>query len=294
VTAAEDEVPGGPATTAPVTGDSAAGEQATAALRTGAKRLWLAGAAGAAVGLLGGLVGLGGAEFRLPLLIAVFGLAALSAVIVNKCASLVVVLTAIPARLGAVPIAEVADRWWVVTILLAGSLPGAWLGAAWATRLRTATLYRVLGGLMAAIAVLFGLFHVGWLPTLDLPLTAQIVLGAAAGFGAGVCAAILGVAGGELYLPILSVLFALDVRLAGSLTLLVSPPTMLLAFARYSRSQAFGVLRGNARFVAALTAGSVAGSVAGGLLLGVVPSSVLEPLVVALLAISAVKIWRHA
>src|SRR5215210_5350312 len=47
-------------------------------------------AGGAAVGLLGGLVGLGGAEFRLPLLLGVFGFAALSAVIVNKTMSLLV------------------------------------------------------------------------------------------------------------------------------------------------------------------------------------------------------------
>ena len=39
---------------------------------------------GAAVGLLGGLVGLGGAEFRLPILISVFRFAALEAVILNK------------------------------------------------------------------------------------------------------------------------------------------------------------------------------------------------------------------
>jgi uncharacterized protein len=40
--------------------------------------------AGAAVGLLGGLVGLSGAELRLPLLLTVFGFTALAAVIVNK------------------------------------------------------------------------------------------------------------------------------------------------------------------------------------------------------------------
>jgi uncharacterized membrane protein YfcA len=43
---------------------------------------------GAGVGLLGGLVGLGGAEFRLPLLIGLFGFVALQAVIVNKAMSL--------------------------------------------------------------------------------------------------------------------------------------------------------------------------------------------------------------
>jgi hypothetical protein len=59
-------------------------------------------AGGAAVGLLEGLVGLGGAEFRLPLLLGVFAFAALAAVIVNKAMSLVVVLAAIPVRLAAV------------------------------------------------------------------------------------------------------------------------------------------------------------------------------------------------
>ncbi len=43
-----------------------------------------------------------------------------------------------------------------------------------------------------------------------------------------------------------------------------------------------------------MAAGSVAGSVTGGLLLGAAPEVVLVPLVVALLLISAVKVWRHA
>ncbi|MFD6414293.1 hypothetical protein ACFWF0_34300, partial [Nocardia asteroides] len=45
-------------------------------------------AAGGAIGVLGGMIGLGGAEFRLPLLISLFGFAALSAVILNKAMSL--------------------------------------------------------------------------------------------------------------------------------------------------------------------------------------------------------------
>jgi uncharacterized protein len=68
-----------------------------------ARSLSAALAAGAGVGLLGGLIGLGGAEFRLPLLIGLFGFAALQAVIMNKAMSLIVVLTALPAPLVAVP-----------------------------------------------------------------------------------------------------------------------------------------------------------------------------------------------
>jgi len=55
-----------------------------------------AAATGAAVGVLGGLIGLGGAEFRLPLLITMFGFVALQAVIVNKAMSLIVVLARSP------------------------------------------------------------------------------------------------------------------------------------------------------------------------------------------------------
>ena len=39
---------------------------------------------GAGIGILGGMIGLGGAEFRLPLLIGVFGFLALQAVILNR------------------------------------------------------------------------------------------------------------------------------------------------------------------------------------------------------------------
>lgn len=251
-------------------------------------------AGGALVGLLGGLVGLGGAEFRLPLLLGVFGFAALSAVIVNKAMSLVVVVAAIPSRLTAVPLAEVAAEWPAVVNLLAGSLVGAWVGASWATRMATATLYRVLAVLLVLIALVFTAERVGTLPTANLPIGVQLVGGVVLGFGIGLVAALMGVAGGELLIPTFVLLYATDTKLAGSLSLLVSLPTMLVAFLRYSRHQAFSVLGENQRFVVVMAAGSVTGSVLGGLLLGVVPEAVLVPLLAALLLFSAVKVWRHA
>ncbi|MFF4392221.1 hypothetical protein ACFY0G_36520 [Streptomyces sp. NPDC001552] len=77
-------------------------------------------------------------------MIGLFGFAALSAVILNKVMSLVVVLIALPARLVAAPAAALAARWPVVVNLLAGSLVGARAGATWAVRMRSATLYKVL------------------------------------------------------------------------------------------------------------------------------------------------------
>lgn len=169
-------------------------------------------AGGAAVGLLGGLVGLGSAEFRLPLLLGVFGFAALAAVIVNKAMSLVVVLAAIPARLAAVPLDDVVAQWPAVLNLLAGSLVGAWLGASWATRMAPATLYRVLSALLVFIAAVLTAERVGTLSSIGLAAPALLIAGLMAGFGIGVVAAIMGVAGGELLIPTLVLLFAVDAR----------------------------------------------------------------------------------
>ncbi|MET9960407.1 hypothetical protein ABZ128_15400 [Streptomyces sp. NPDC006326] len=66
-------------------------------------------------------------------------------------------------------------------------------------------------------------------------------------------------------------LYGVDIKIAGSLSLLVSLPTMLVAFARYSRDGSFTVLRANPRFTLVLAAGSIAGALLGGLLLGAVP-----------------------
>lgn len=247
------------------------------------------------IGILGGLIGLGGAEFRLPLLIGVFGFVALEAVILNKATSLVVVAAALPFRAATVPFAEVLARWDVLVTLLAGSLAGAWLGAGWATRLRTAALYRVLAVLLAAIAavLLFGHgVHGSGGPLLrGAPLAAA---GAAAGLGIGWVAALMGVAGGELLIPTLVLLFGVDVKLAGSMSLAVSLPTMIVAFARYSQDRSFQVLRAQGGFVALMAAGSIAGAFLGGKLLGIVSETVLLPALAAILLLSAVKVWYHA
>lgn len=249
--------------------------------------------AGAAVGLLGGMVGLGGAEFRLPLLIGMFGFAALPAIIMNKAMSLVVVITAIPARLISVPLAELSPYLYIVLNLLAGSLIGAWIGAHWATRLASKTLYRLIAILLVLIAILLFVTHFFAVEQLDLPVAPRIILGVIAGAVIGVVAALMGVAGGELLIPTIVLLYGTDIKIAGSLSLLVSLPTMLVAFARYSRDNSFAVLGQNRGFLIAMTAGSIGGTVIGGLLLGVVPDAVLIPLLVLLLLLSSIKVWHH-
>ncbi|WP_222106396.1 TSUP family transporter [Catellatospora sichuanensis] len=167
---------------------------------------------GAGVGVLGGMIGLGGAEFRLPLLITLFSFAALQAIIVNKALSLVVVTTALPARLVAVPWSTLVPHWSIVVNLLAGSLLGAWVGATWATRMRSATLYRVLAVLLLLIAAALVANHVGTLRQLTLSPALVVIAGVVAGFFIGIVAAIMGVAGGELLIPTIVLLFGTDIK----------------------------------------------------------------------------------
>lgn len=253
----------------------------------------LAFVSGALIGTLGGLIGLGGAEFRLPILIGLLRFAALEAVILNKAMSLVVVGSALPFRAGTIPLSEIAAHWPVIMNLLAGSLLGAWLGAGWATRLPQATLYRVIATLLAVIAVVLLFGHDTTTHEPLLSGTAQIIGGVVAGLFIGVVASLLGVAGGELLIPTLILLYGADIKLAGSLSLAVSLPTMLVGFTRYSRDRSFAVIGAKRTFILVMALGSVLGTYIGGRLLGVLPSTVLLPLLAALLVISAVKVWRH-
>ncbi len=259
----------------------------------GSRNLSMAFGSGAVIGVLGGLIGLGGAEFRLPLLIGLFRFAALEAVILNKATSLVVVASALPFRAGTVPFGLVAAHWSVILNLLAGSLLGAWVGAGWATRLRSEILYKVIAVLLVAIAGVLVFGHDAGAGQLLLVGSAQLVAGIVAGLLIGVVASLLGVAGGELLIPTLVLLFAADIKLAGSLSLAVSLPTMLVGFTRYSRDRSFSVLGSNRAFLLVMAAGSIAGAFIGGLLLGVVPNAFLLPALAAILLVSAVKVWRH-
>ncbi|APO84298.1 sulfite exporter TauE/SafE family protein [Pseudomonas putida] len=249
---------------------------------------------GTLIGALGGLIGLGGAEFRLPLLIGIFGFGALEAVILNKAMSLVVVATALPFRAVSVPYTAVFERWDIIVTLLAGSLAGAWYGAGWATKLKSQTLYRVLAVMLVGIAFALLLGHET--SSTGSPLFQGVtlaVVGIIVGFGIGVVAALMGVAGGELLIPTIVLLFGADIKLAGSLSLAVSLPTMIVGFTRYSRDKSFSVIRAQLPFILIMALGSIAGTFIGGQLLGLIPTAYLLPLLAAILLISSVKVWRH-
>jgi uncharacterized membrane protein YfcA len=76
------------------------------------------------VATFGGLVGLGGAEFRLPLLKGWFKMASLKAVIFNKATSLAVVFFALLFRAHEIPFSRLSAYGGLILNLLSGSLVG--------------------------------------------------------------------------------------------------------------------------------------------------------------------------
>lgn len=253
---------------------------------------------GAVIGTLGGLIGLGGAEFRLPVLVGRFHLPTLEAVILNKAMSLIVVAFALVFRGGAIPFAELWGQVDIAINLLAGSLIGAWWAAGHAIRLPRHALDRVILVLLVFLAVV--ILAEAWLGRHDggAPLVANPVLrwgaGLAAGLFIGMVAALLGVAGGELLIPTLVLLYGLDIKLAGSLSLMISLPTMLVGFARYRQSNAFAVLSHERPLLVWMAVGSIAGAAGGGLLLGLIPSVWLMTALGIILLVSAVKVFQHS
>jgi len=254
-------------------------------------------AAGGLIGALGGLIGLGGAEFRLPVLKGVFRLATLEAVIFNKAMSLMVVATALLARSGSIEWAELFARSDILINLLVGSLIGAWLAAGQAIRMPEKLLNTLIMLLLVGLALLLIGHHWFELTPSGSPLFAgtltQWGIGLAAGFFIGVVAALLGVAGGELLIPTIVLLWGVDIRLAGSLSLAVSLPTMVAGLFRYREAVAFSVLKTEKRLFWFMASGSIIGALIGGLLLDQVPTDWLVIGLSVILIISAVKVFKH-
>lgn len=250
---------------------------------------------GGAIGILGGLVGLGGAEFRLPLLITIFSFTAISAVILNKAMSLIVVGFSLVFRSSEISFALLFEHSDIIFSMLLGSVIGAWFGATAAVKIKSEILYKVIGFLLLFIA--FVLVYEHYFLSNNGALfennTMVLLSGVIVGCGIGVVAAILGVAGGELYIPAIILIYGVDIKLAGSLSLAISLPTMVVAFFRYSQDESFKIIFSNKTFILIMGLGSIVGAYLGALLLGIISNNILIPLLCTILLISSYKMYKH-
>ena len=245
---------------------------------------------GALVGVLGGLIGLGGAEFRLPLLVGVFRYRILQAITINLAVSLATVAFSFAFRTREVTLEAVAAHAPIILNILGGSILGSFLGVRFATRVDERWLHR--GAALLLIFLSFVLMGHEWLfggQGPELPTLVLFPVALIAGLGIGLVSSMLGVAGGELIIPTIVLLFSVDIKLAGSLSLAISAPTILMGLWRYQHKQGSILKSSSAGFVAWMAAGSMAGAFVGTWLLHFVSSPSLHFILGAVLLASAAK-----
>ncbi|MFN3350984.1 sulfite exporter TauE/SafE family protein [Pseudorhodoplanes sp.] len=252
---------------------------------------------GFGAGFAGGLIGLGGAELRLPYLVGVAGLTPHQAVPVNLAVSLATILAAIPIRALALDAPAVAQHLTEVFAIALGAVILAYLGVGWLRRMSPALLSKVIFVLLVALGV--SLLAEAFVPLVSDGFLPQIVaLRAAAGlaFGAaiGTISSVLGVAGGEVIIPTLVFAYGIDIKTAGTLSLLISVPTVLIGIARHAKHGAFRDTQRNVALIVPMALGSIAGAILGGLAAGFFPSSAIKLILGVLLIWSAWKVFGHA
>jgi uncharacterized membrane protein YfcA len=253
--------------------------------------------AGAAVGTLGGLIGLGGAEFRLPLLVSLFAFATRDAIGLNVALSLVTVAFSLAFRSLGGGIELLGTNAMAVVTLAAGTIAGASIGVAIGRRLSASALTGVVAVLLLLLAIVMAthaLDPAGGLRA-TLPPLAQSIAALGAGVAIGAVASLLGVAGGELLIPTLVMLYAVDTKAAGTLSLAISLPTLFVSLARWRQARGgWALWTGNVRLLGWMGAGSILGAALGARLLGVVDVRILSLMLAALLVYSAVHLGLQA
>jgi uncharacterized membrane protein YfcA len=176
------------------------------------------------IGGIGGLIGLGGGEFRLPVLVALIGFTARAAVPMNQILSLVTLVTALIVRWHTGSLVGVGNFAPAVIALGIGGVTAAWFAARLLSRVTDHRLERAIAVLLMAIGLLLigeRLLPAGLPALVPAELGWQMVAGVALGLCIGTASTFLGVAGGELLIPTLIFVFGADIHTAGSAVLFI-------------------------------------------------------------------------
>ncbi|MBA2596493.1 MAG: sulfite exporter TauE/SafE family protein [Chloroflexia bacterium] len=244
------------------------------------------------IAILGGLTGVGGAGFRLPFLMGPLGYGARRAVPLNLAVGLVTIAASLAARSRSLSLDPVAPYAPVLLALTAGAVVAALAGTGLFHRLSDRAVERTV--LIGLFVIGCALIVEGFLPTATaapLPVAIWLPAGVLFGLVIGLVSS-FGVAGGEVIIPTLIFAYGIDVKTAGTASLLVSVPGVLAGIARYARRGAYD----RAAVVATVVpmgAGSIVGAVIGGMLVGVVAASVLKLVLGVVIIVSTVRMARQ-
>ena len=249
------------------------------------------------IGILGGLIGLGGAEFRLPVLAGPLHYSAKQAVPLNLAVSIITLLASLAIRGHYLSFQPLTPLLPTIFALIGGGVFAAFFGPALAVCMSNKRLERIILILLVGIGTALiadGLLPQGFRSALPNQPILWIIAGVLFGLGIGLVSSLLGVAGGELIIPTMVFAFGADIKTAGTASLLISLPTVAMGIFRYARRGAYAERGSLTKTVLPMGAGSVIGAIIGGLLVGIAPQSWLKLGLGIILMVSAFRIFYHS
>jgi uncharacterized membrane protein YfcA len=126
-------------------------------------------------------------------------------------------------------------------------------------------------------------------------MTVRIVAAVAFGVVIGAISSLLGVAGGEVIIPTLVIGYGVPIGPAGTLSLLISLPTIIVGMLRHWRAGAFADAATSRFVILPLAFGALFGAPLGGLLAAYAPAALIKVVLGGLLIWSAWKVFgKHA
>lgn len=248
------------------------------------------------IGGLAGLIGLGGGEFRLPVLTQIIGFPTRTAIPLNLLVSLATLSAALAARHHAIPASGALVHLPEVAGLTLGGIASAILGARVLLRLSDRRLNMLVAALLAALGLL--LLVEAFVPFDGAALTARSpflrgLAGVLVGLGVGAVNSLLGVAGGELLIPALVYIFGADIRIAGTASLIISLVIVTTGLWRYQHAGALPMTGGALRIALSMSVGSLIGAALGGLAVAFAPAALLKLILGSVLIAAAARSLTH-
>jgi uncharacterized membrane protein YfcA len=237
-------------------------------------------------------VGLGGGEFRLPVLMYAIGFDPKSAIPLNLMVSFVTLAFSLMIRSHTLSVSALIAYAPEIAGLAAGGLVSAFCGARLVGALSSARLVQIIGLLLAGLGCLMlvevaqPFAYAGLVPA---GRSAHLAIGVLLGLGIGLVSSMLGVAGGELLIPTMMFIFGADIKTAGTASILISLGVVLSGLWRYWRMGSIPSGRGVARITSAMGAGSIIGALLGGFVVGFAPIAFLKVLLGCVLLAAAAK-----
>lgn len=258
------------------------------------KSTYLAIITGTPIGFLGGLIGLGGAEFRLPVLVGTFKYSVHKAVALNLAVSAVTVISSIFFRLPNTNINSMLPLWSLILTFIIGSMTGAYLGGHFSNKITEKALKRAMLIILVFIGILLIVEGIHPLASTEIKYQFSLIssiLCIFLGTIIGLVSSLLGVAGGELTIPALMLIFGIDIKIAGTVSLLINVPAIIVGISKHASNGAYSSKQDITNLVFPMGIGSIIGSFFGTYLINYVSGGIMKFLLGFILIISAIKLF---